>query len=152
RRSWSGVYRYSFPAVLDAAGLSANPDLVVHNAFEMGTGATQNLAAAKFLLDCFAGRRFCFISSISAPEEASSRYGREKFAIEKMMAGHLIVRPGFILGPGGVFQRLVRSIASLPILPLFYGGDLPIHTVHVEDVARGVIGLVQGDHKGVFPL
>ncbi|MGH9667752.1 MAG: NAD-dependent epimerase/dehydratase family protein, partial [Bryobacteraceae bacterium] len=140
-------FNYSFPADLDPAALDEPPDALIHCAFVRDaattSGDTRNIEAAEFLLRLCrkpGGPGFVFISSMSAHEQAESRYGREKLAIEKLLrAGPgLSIRPGFILGPGGVFLQLAKSLQRLPAIPLFYGGRQPIHTVHVDDVCAAV--------------
>ena len=157
----SGAFEYSFPDRIDPDALKIRPDLFLHNAFHtrmtVRTQSDENAAAARFLLDRFGGPhgcRFAFISSMSAHEKALSRYGLEKLAIERMLdpSRDLAVRPGFILGCGGVFQRLARMLHRLPVVPLFYGPSLPIHTVYVEDVCRCVRILVENGQSGVWPV
>ena len=84
--------------------------------------------------------RFIFISSMSAHEEAESLYGRTKLRIETLLdAGRdLVIRPGFIVGDGGIFQRLVGSLHRAPVVPLFYGGRQPIQTIHVDDLCAAI--------------
>jgi len=157
----SGAFEYSFPDRIDAAACDVPVDLFVHNAFftRMTADApdTVNVDAARFLLERFGGRansRFAFISSMSAHEHAWSRYGKEKFAIEQMLdpARHLAIRPGFIVGHGGIFQRLVVMLSRMPVVPLFYGGSLPIHTVHIDDVCRSLLLLVESGRAGMWPV
>lgn len=153
-------FQYNFPADLDPLAFAEPAEVLIHCAFlrEPAAASTdaRNAEAAEFLLRrCRqpGSPRFVFISSMSAHEAAESRYGREKLAIEKMLRpdSELSIRPGFILGPGGVFLQLAKSLARLPAIPLFYGGRQPLHTIHVDDVcaavetavARGLTGLLK---------
>jgi nucleoside-diphosphate-sugar epimerase len=157
----SGAFEYSFPDRMDPAALDIPADLFIHNAFLTRMTAdvrtAVNVEAARFLLERFAARgrcRFAFVSSMAAHPDACSRYGLEKLAIEKMMdpARQLVIRPGFIVGYGGVFRRLTLMLSRTPVVPLFYGGSLPIHTVHIGDVCRALLALVEGERAGVWPL
>jgi nucleoside-diphosphate-sugar epimerase len=157
----SGAFEYSFPDRIDEAAFDVPMDLFIHNAFltrmTADVESTVNVDAARFLLERFGERancRFAFISSMSAHENAWSRYGKEKLAIEKMLdpARQLAIRPGFIVGYGGVFQRLAVMLSRMPVVPLFYGGSLPIHTVQIDDVCRSLLSLVEGGRTGVWPV
>ncbi len=51
-------------------------------------------------------------------------------------------------------RRLAALIASLPTLPLPYGGMLSVQPIHVEDAARGVLAALRRDWRGpnLLPL
>jgi NADH dehydrogenase len=157
----AGAFDYSFPDCIDPAALKLRPQLFIHSAFHTRmnahTASHENVEAARFLLNGFGRRdgcRFVFVSSMSAHENAFSRYGAEKLAIEKLLdpARDLAVRPGFIIGYGGVFQRLALMLSKMPFVPLFYGANRPIHSVHVDDVSRSVLGLVAKGRSGIWPV
>jgi NADH dehydrogenase len=131
---------------------------VIHCAHAMSArGASDfqlNVDAFKALRASGAGRRFVFISSMSAHAEARSAYGRGKFAIEGMLRGDadLAIKPGFVIGPGGIFERLRRSVRALPFVPLFYGGRQPIQTIWVDDLAEGVARAVERRLTGTLAI
>lgn len=150
-------FHYAFPDEVDERALEPWPDVVVHCAFAMRDfeNYAQNRRAMEFWLKkrpSPASTRILFISSMSAHEGAESRYGREKLVIERMLdGGHdASLRPGFIVGNGGVFLNLAQSIRKLPAVPLFYGGGQPIHTVWVEDVAEAAARVISGGLTGVY--
>ena len=75
-----------------------------------------------------------FFSSYSAGRHASSLYGRTKFALEQTFAGQsdvIIVRPGLVLGEGGIYGRIRKWAQRLPVVPLPNGGSgrVPVITV-----------------------
>jgi nucleoside-diphosphate-sugar epimerase len=79
--------------------------------------------------------------------QAVSEYGKTKLAIEKMLDPRkdLILKPGLVLGHGGLFGSILRMIRSLPILPLVDGGSQPLQAVDIEDLAKCVeVGIHQG--------
>jgi nucleoside-diphosphate-sugar epimerase len=159
----ASYFHFAFPNELDERAFSEPVDVLVHCAFAMKVGRRNypiNRQATAFLTRQKA-ERFLFISSMSAHDKAESLYGREKLYIESMLDAQrdLIMRPGFVIGDGGVFANLVRSIRNLPVIPLFYGGNQPIQTVHVDDlcvatanaIERGITGVVNyGEPKPVF--
>ena len=79
--------------------------------------------------------RQLFFSSYSSGEHASSIYGRTKFAIEeaiRKITSVVIVRPGLVLGDGGLYGRIRRWAAILPIIPLPQGGRGAVPVIGIE--------------------
>jgi NADH dehydrogenase len=154
----SDAFEYSFPDRIAPAAFEIPVDLFVHCAFTSqmtaNTDAGFDMAAARFLLKRFESSRFVFVSSMSAHPNAYSRYGLSKLAIEKLMdpSRDIVVRPGFIVGYGGVFRRLALVLAKFPVVPLFFGGSRPIQTVYVDDVCRSILRLVEERRAGVWPV
>ena len=146
-------FHYAFPSEIDSAAFAEPVDVLVHCAFAMKTQPGRygiNREAAAFLKRQKHGR-FLFISSMSAHAAAESLYGREKLYIEGTLdrSRDLAIRPGFIIGEGGVFANLARSIRSLPVIPLFYGGQQPIQTVHVDDLCASIASAIERDITGL---
>lgn len=82
------------------------------------------LAAATQLRNAGAKRQI-FFSSYSAGAHATSLYGRTKTSLEQEFAKHgdtVIVRPGLVLGDGGVYGRIRKWSQILPVIPLPGGG------------------------------
>jgi nucleoside-diphosphate-sugar epimerase len=146
---------YAFPDQLDAPD-GRDFDLLVHCAFAMqATDARRyavNRQAAAFLRRRYPGTPMLFVSSMSAHEGAESLYGREKLYIESTLdaAKDAWIRPGFIIGQGGVFKNLAGSIRKLPVIPLFYGGMQPVQTVSVEDLAAAICTIAERGHRGLI--
>ena len=150
----ASYFRYAFPNELDTTAFVKPVDVLVHCAFEMRARREDysiNRTAAVFLKKQPA-RRLVFISSMSAHGDAESLYGIEKLHIESMLdpKRDLSVRPGFIIGDGGVFMNLARSIRTLPVIPLFYGGRQPIQTVHLDDLTEAVAVAIERDVTGLI--
>ena len=99
-----------------------------------------------------AGARFVFVSSTGAHEEALSYYGKSKLTIEGQLDldRDLVVRPGLILGEGGLFQRISASIRSFGFVPVFDGGRQRIQTVHVDDLCLAIVTAVERGLTGRF--
>jgi len=142
------------PAALEAA------EVVIHAAFSMA-GAGQELEKlnydAALRLHAEARRRgahFIFISSMSAHGQAASSYGRAKWRIEGSLDENsdTIVRPGLVVGRGGLYARMFGMVCRAPVLPLFYGGTQPIQPIALEDLTEGLVRLTQRRAAGVFNL
>ena len=141
------------PAALEGA------DVVVHAAFSAAGAGPEleklNYDAALRLRDAARkkGARFIFISSMSAHEEAASAYGRAKWAIEKALdPADAIVRPGLIVGPGGLYARMLGQLRGAPVIPLFYGGGQPVQVIGVDDAAEGIGRVAARRETGAFNL
>ena len=103
-----------------------------------------NVAAARQLREAAlqqSNANFIYISSQSAHPGALSYYGKSKLEIEKSMTSKrdLIIRPGFVIGPGGLYSRLRGSLRGLPLTPLFYGGKQPLQTVWIGDLVEIIL-------------
>ena len=84
-------------------------------------------------------RRQLFFSSYSAGEHASSLYGRTKFALEqalKAQADLIVVRPGLVLGEGGIYGRIRKWARILPLVPLPDGGRGKVPVIGVEKLCE----------------
>ncbi len=155
-------YRCSLPEALDPRALEGAPTALIHCAFEThfrseASARATNVEGSRLLLEAArrAGvGRFVFISSMSAHERAESIYGRTKLEVERMLDGgrDLSVRPGLIIGSGGVFLRLATAIAGSRVVPLFYGGRQPIQTIALQDVCAGILAAVERGCVGTLRL
>jgi len=91
-------------------------------------------------------RRFVFISTISAFDEAESDYGKTKLAVERAVAlqGGVVIRPGLVYGerPGGMFGALKTQAGRGAIIPLLGNGRYAQYLVHEDDLAAAVVAAV----------
>jgi NADH dehydrogenase len=151
---------YELGGPLPAPTFFENVDAIVHAAFGQGAAGPaleqMNCAAAQELLAAARrhGRHFVFISSMSAHAGAASSYGRAKWSIEQTLdpAVDAIVRPGLIIGPGGVFARMQATLHRAPVIPLFYGGTQPVQPVGLDDVVAAVEQILRQRLAGCFNL
>lgn len=89
--------------------------------------------------------RWIFLSSMSAHDGALSAYGQSKREIEKLFlaqANAIVVRPGLVLAPSGVFARILESLRRIPVAPIFWGGTQPIQTIPLESLVAALITLL----------
>ena len=95
-----------------------------------------------------------FLSSLAAGPEALSAYGMQKFAVERFFsaAGDAVVRPGLVLGNGGLFARMRDHLRKSPVVPLIGGGNQPMQTVHIGDLTEGVLKIVELGLPGTFTI
>lgn len=139
-------------------------DVLIHTAYVAVTGSKNaldaNVNGTKRLLSLFpSSAKKIFISSVSADAASPAVYGQQKAAVEKLFidAGGTAIRPGLILGNGGMFANMrdylsrgTHSEKKKRNIPVFNGGTQPLQTVFVRDLVRAIDALIEKDLKGVF--
>lgn len=143
------------------AAVFAGVDVFIHAAYVKQTGKedtyTINVDGSLRLFDAATNagvKQLVFISSLAAHANALSVYGRQKFAIEQQAAarGYTVIRPGLVLGHGGLFSSLETHLAKSNKIPLVGGGTQPLQTVHIDDLVKAVAAAVAQNSKGVFTV
>lgn len=113
-------------------------DLVVHCIHDPSVGALRkNIEGTKKIAEMARGRgvkKQLFVSSYSANPQAQSEYGKSKYQLEQyfLSQDHSLVRPGLILGKGGIFLRLFRMVQKYPLLPLVDGGKDKVPVIDIQ--------------------
>ena len=146
--------------LLDPAGLPAldGIDTVVHLAALTGKAPAAafrrvNVEATTRLLEACrrAGvRRFLFVSSIAAKfTDTHYPYADSKRDAEAAVRASglrtVIVQPTIILGPGSPIGERFRTLATAPVVPVFGHGRALIQPIHVDDLARVLLALIERD-------
>lgn len=132
------------------AALFSGCDAVVHCAWDVSAGAGDlNVRGTRLLAEHARQSgvtRQVFISSYSAAPDAPTEYGQFKWKAETLFGtevGDLVVRPGLVAGPGGLFGRIAAVIRRFPIVPLIAGGRVPVPLVAVDDLGQAVRRLLE---------
>lgn len=94
--------------------------------------------------------RFVFVSSQSAHRDATSAYGRSKYAVEEELTGDpraVIVRPGLVYGDSdrGLMGRATRAAAKLRVFPVIGGKAAVAQPIRVELLCDALLTLVEID-------
>jgi nucleoside-diphosphate-sugar epimerase len=161
-RERSGVtwVPYDLRATSLPPDFGAGADVLIHAALDTtphGDAAGANVSGARLLLNAVrrngVGRQI-FISSFAAAADAPSAYGREKFEIEKLFDApeDAVVRPGLVIGNGGLFGRLVEQLDRRGLVPLIDGGRQPMQTVLDEDLGRAIARVARRRLAGLFRI
>jgi NADH dehydrogenase len=141
------------------AHLLTGIETVVHLAAATGRAARDvhnrvNADATADLLDASirAGvRRFLFISSIAVrfADAPHYHYAVSKRAAERAVREsglrYTILRPTIVLGPGSPIGQRFRSLAQLPLIPIFGNGQVRMQPVDVRDVAALIGAVIAND-------
>lgn len=146
---------------LPRADLFREVEVVVHCAYDLALTRKHeiwrvNVEGTQRLVEAAtaAGVRFVLISSMSAYPGTTQIYGRAKLATERFVlaAGGCVIRLGLVYGDdgGGMIGSLER-IVQLPITPVI-GRDAHQFTVHVGDMASGVVRVALGADIGPDPV
>ncbi|MBC5811319.1 MAG: NAD-dependent epimerase/dehydratase family protein [Candidatus Eremiobacteraeota bacterium] len=141
-------------------GLLDDVDAVVHAAMTRGAHDAEaieaNVEAARLLKAAAdaRGSHFIFVSSLAARDDAPSAYGKQKRRVELLLADSdaAIVRPGLVVGAGGLFLKMAAHLKRSPFVPIFNGGRQPLQTVHVDDVTRAIVRIANARIAGTFVL
>jgi len=93
-----------------------------------------------------------FISSFAAHEGAASHYGRTKLEIEGLFDAtrDLILRPGLVVGDGGLFGSMSRFAANHRIIPLVGSGSQLLQTIGVDDLCLVIGSCLEKGVCGTF--
>jgi nucleoside-diphosphate-sugar epimerase len=99
-------------------------------------------------------KRFIYLSSLSAHESALSHYGQTKLKIESVFEPQkdLILKPGLIIGNGGLFHNIVEIIKKSRVIPLINGGKNKIQILDVGDLAKCIDVATEKDITGKHVL
>lgn len=137
------------PASLDAAFARAGVDTLV-NLASLGFGHAPAIISAALDADV---RRAVFVSStaifttIDAPSVPRRRAGED--AVTASPLEWTVVRPTMIYGAPGDrnLERLLRLLVRSPLVPLPGGGQRLQQPVHVDDLARTIVELIDRPHS-----
>ena len=95
-------------------------------------------------------RRQLYFSSYSAGPHASSIYGRTKYSLEQSLTASgdvTIIRPGLVVGGGGLYGRIEKIARLLPLIPLPDGGEGLVPVIGIDRLCRETIRLA-GESTG----
>jgi nucleoside-diphosphate-sugar epimerase len=151
-------YDLRWNSLQPAFGLGA--DVLIHAA--LSTGARQepaaaNVAGTRLLLETARRtgiKQRVFISSFAASSNTPSQYGSQKREIEKLFDSEVdaIIRPGFVIGNGGLFRKICEHIRRGAFVPLVDGGRQPMQSVLDEDLGAIVARIAKRRIPGSFTI
>jgi nucleoside-diphosphate-sugar epimerase len=87
------------------------------------------------------------LSSLSASEDAISAYGKTKFALESTFsaANQLSLRLGLVVGNGGMFERIRRSVGSGIIVPMLDNGNALVYVLGIDFLCTVVAEMISNN-------
>lgn len=155
-------YHCDLPDAIDPGAFTPSADALVHCAYSTrfrseAEAIATNVDGSRALLTAFrehGGGQFVFVSSFAAHAGAESIYGKTKLLTEATLdpSRDVILKAGFIIGRGGIFQRISQSIRSLGLVPLFFGGRQQLQVIWIDDFCAAVISALEKGLTGRFAV
>ncbi len=104
-------------------------------------GVDANEIAAQHLLQHLKNNtiQHCiFFSSLSASSSSNTYYAQQKNKIEQVLAGtnNSVLRPGLVIGKGGLFYNTFTFIKRFGLLPLIGKGNQPVYYIGIDDLVK----------------
>jgi nucleoside-diphosphate-sugar epimerase len=136
----------------------AGVDTIIHAAHDFTPGAMNANVKGTLAMERAAAaagiRQQILVSSLSARPDAVSEYGRTKLAQEEhfIHCGHTIVRPGTVLGKGGLFGKMAGMLQRFPVLPLLDGGRTRMPVIGIHDLCRALEAILQLNEAAQYNL
>jgi nucleoside-diphosphate-sugar epimerase len=130
-------------------------DCAIHLAHDFNGHAGANLtidSSVKLvrLLKSFGIKKQLFFSSYSASCHSRSLYGNTKYKIEQVIKNIdnvIIVRPGLVIGEGGIYKKIIYITRLFPILPLPNGGHGRVPIIYVNQLNYVTLKLIMTKKK-----
>ncbi len=138
-----------------------NADYIIHCAYLKSSKNNDtsriNIESTKRLLEIsrkYKLKKFVFLSSFSAHKDALSNYGKTKFELEKIFDKNsdLVIKPGLVLGNGGLFKNIESIIKKNKFIPLIDGGKQALQTLHIDELVRCIDFALKNDISGKYAI
>jgi nucleoside-diphosphate-sugar epimerase len=140
-------------APFDPATFAAT-DAVIHCAHDFTPGARRkNVEGTRAWFEAAAAqgvRTQVLLSSYSSRAGADSEYGQAKFELEQTF--RTILRPGLVMGDGGVYRKQRTALRRLPIVPVIGDGLQPTAVIGIEHFLQAATIVIEEERIGAFNL
>jgi nucleoside-diphosphate-sugar epimerase len=133
----------------------SNVDCAIHLAhdFNGNAGASLTIASTVDLVRLLKGhgiKKHLFFSSYSACADTKSIYGITKYKLEQILKkinGIILIRPGLVVGDGGIYKKIITCAKFLRVVPLPNGGHGKVPTVSIEKLNEVILKLILTNKK-----
>lgn len=133
-------------------------ETIVHCAYDLRKGkSVTNIEGTKRLARAAMDQSVkwqIYVGSYSAHEKATSEYGRTKLELEQLFLSvhQMVVKPGLVVGNGGIFLRMSDFLRKYPLVPLIDGGKGKLTIVGISDLTSSLVQLIETPRPGCFRL
>jgi len=129
-------------------------DILVHCAYDANSPC-KNKDGTRRLIEAarLAGvGTVVYISSMASSEDARTRYGRDKHDMESLLdlGRDIVVRPGLVAGPGGLYGAMHDAVARFRFAPIFDGGRQPVYLVARDELAAAIVTIALARANGLY--
>jgi nucleoside-diphosphate-sugar epimerase len=129
--------------------------ILIHCAYHSkATIPDVNISGAQRLIDAArkAGlKKIIFFSSLSAESHSKTYYSHQKQALESLFGFEsIILRPGLVIGNGGLFSRTVSFIKRFGLLPILGKGRQAVYYIGIKDLLSITEWLIKNHVSGAF--
>jgi nucleoside-diphosphate-sugar epimerase len=95
-----------------------------------------------------------FISSYSAKKNSPSKYSVVKYELEDffLQNSQPVIKPGLVLGKGGLLKSIYSSITKLPLVPLAGSGKFKIPVVSVPVLLSAILHIINSPQPETFNI
>ena len=141
-----------------APGQLSGVEIVIHCAHDLRRGEGEKNVTGTLLVADAARRdgvdRQIFVSSYSAHSAAVSEYGRSKLALQRRFLDSdlEVVRPGLVIGAGGLFARLFAAVRAYPAVPVVGGRRTQVPVIALRDLVGAMATVVEERRHGIVQL
>ena len=133
-------------------------DCVIHCAHDFSQdGLDRNVRGTKELFErakASGTRQQAFVSSYSASKNAVTSYGIAKYQLERFFSDQnsLILKPGLVLGPGGMSGNVLLAAQKWPIFPAPGGSSARFPYVWLDDFVHIVTDAIESQRSGIVDV
>ncbi len=164
KNSWDGniqFKQYDLSQPIDNS-LLKDVDYLIHTAYikhdaKNPQALKQNIEGTTNLLRASRAQNVqknILFSSLSAQYNAESVYGQQKHALEKIFntRNDAIVRPGLVLGNGGLVQNMAHFMRTKHVVPLVDKGTQPLQVTDVDSILQAIEKIITDNLHGSFTV
>lgn len=133
-------------------------DSVIHCAHDFSQdGLDRNVRGTKELFErakASGTGKQAFVSSYSASENAVTSYGIAKYQLERFFSDRnsLILKPGLVLGPGGMSGKVLLAAQKWPIFPAPGGASARFPYIWLDDFVHIVTDAIERQRSGIVDV
>jgi len=133
-------------------------DVVIHCAHDFSPGSVaRNVDGTRAIYEAARDAgvvQQAFLGSYSARRDSPVDYGRIKYELETffLAAGQVVIRPGLVIGNGGLFGRNMRKILASPVIPLPDGGRDRVPIIGIVDFLVATRLIIESGKPGAYNL
>lgn len=128
-----------------------NAAVLIHLAHDRDRNFSQCVSDAQIILNSFS-QRIVYISSVSAHQNAKSKYGKCKFGEEQVFlnGGAVVIKVGLVADPQaeGVYGMLKSFVRRFPIIPLPLKGNSNFYISNINNLIDEFVELVESKNNG----